>query len=237
MAFGQMNQVDAKGRKQGPWQKKYDGLQVLKYKGQFKDDKPVGTFTYYYESNKVMAIIKHQENSNRSTAYYYHENGSLMSYGIFRNQVKDSIWLNFGPSERISSSETYVNGELHGKKIVYYVPEDPSDKSQVPSAIYLYTKGMPNGEFKEFHVNGGTKTIGQFANGKRVGVWNDYHISGRQAHVYRYKNGVKHGWCTSHDESGKEIYKAYFYYGRHLEGKELQEKLSQMKKLGVNPNE
>lgn len=236
-SFGQVNQVDSKGRKQGPWQKKYDNSHVLRYKGQFKDGKPVGTFTYYYPSNKVMAIIKHQEGSTRSVAYYYHENGSLMSYGIFRNEVKDSVWINFGPSERLSSTETYVNGQLSGKKVVYFIPEDPSDKSQIVSAVYIYKNGVLDGEFKEFHRNGAKKTVGQYVNGKRDGVWNMYHINGRQAHLYRYKKGVKHGWSYSYDEAGKETYKAYFYYGRHLEGKELEEKLSQMKKLGVNPNQ
>ncbi len=236
-AFAQINQVDSKGRKQGQWAKKYDDRNVLKYKGQFKDDKPVGTFTYYYPSSKVKAIIKHDDNSDRSVAYYYHENGSLMSHGIFRGANKDSIWVNFGPSERVSSAETYSNGVLNGKKVVYFVPEDPNDKSQIPSIVSNYKDGVLDGEYKEFHVNTAPKAKGQYVNGKRHGIWYYYHLNGRQSHLYRYKNGVKHGWCSSYDENGKEIYKAYFYYGRHLEGKELQEKLSQMKKLGVNPNE
>jgi antitoxin component YwqK of YwqJK toxin-antitoxin module len=233
----QLNQTDAKGRKQGPWQKKYEGSAVLKYKGQFKDDKPIGTFTYYYPSNKVMAIIKHKEGSPRSVGYYYHENGSLMSHGIFHNEKKDSVWVIFGPSERLSSVERYDKGVLHGQKVVYFIPEDPSDKSQVPSAVYNYVQGVLDGEFKEYHINGKTKTTGQYVKGKKHGVWNHYHINARQSHLYRYKNGVKHGWCYSYDISGKEEYKAYFYYGRHLEGKQLEEKLRQLKQLGVNPNE
>ncbi len=49
-----MNQTDSKGRKQGPWRKLERG--VLKYEGQFRDDKPVGTFTYYYDNKSIKAV-------------------------------------------------------------------------------------------------------------------------------------------------------------------------------------
>lgn len=237
LSLGQVNQLDSKGRKQGVWQKKYEGIHVYKYKGQFKDDKPVGTFTYYYESSKVKAVIKHEANSNRSVAYYYHENGALMSHGIFRNQVKDSIWLNFGPSQRISNTETYVGGVLHGKKVVYYVPEVVSDKSQIPSAVYIYVNGILDGPFTEYHQNTKTKVKGQYKDNKRDGIWTHFHPNGRKMHLYRYKSGVKHGWCMSYDDTGKEEFKQYFYYGRRLTGDVLKKKMSQMKELGINPNE
>ena len=71
------------------WQKTYPKSRAFEYKGQFKDDKPVGTFTYYYLTNTIKAVIEHQENSNRSVAKMYHENGKPMSVGIYRNLKKD----------------------------------------------------------------------------------------------------------------------------------------------------
>ena len=59
LSIAQLNQTDSKGRKQGEWAKTYPKSRVYQYKGQFKDDKPIGTFTYYYESGKVKAVIKH----------------------------------------------------------------------------------------------------------------------------------------------------------------------------------
>ncbi len=236
-ALTQVNEVDSQGRKQGPWQKKYEGIHVLKYKGQFKNDKPVGTFTYYYKSSKVKAVVKHGENTNRSVAYYYHENGALMSHGIFRDQEKDSVWLNFGPSQRISNTETYAKGILHGKKVVYFVPEIVTDKSQIPSIVSNYVNGSLEGPYKEYHQNTKTKVTGEYKNNKRNGVWTHYHPNGRKMALYRFKEGIKHGWCISYDNSGKEQYKQYFYYGRHLTGDALKEKMRQLKELGVNPNQ
>jgi hypothetical protein len=43
VSMAQLNQTDAKGRKQGEWAKTYPKSRVYQYKGQFKDDKPIGT--------------------------------------------------------------------------------------------------------------------------------------------------------------------------------------------------
>ena len=57
LMFGQINQKDAKGKKQGVWSKTYPKSKVVEYTGQFKDDKPIGTFVYYYPSSKKKAEI------------------------------------------------------------------------------------------------------------------------------------------------------------------------------------
>ena len=49
------NKIDENGKKQGPWKKTYPRSIAVQYEGQFKDDKPVGTFKYYYPSRKIQA--------------------------------------------------------------------------------------------------------------------------------------------------------------------------------------
>lgn len=231
------NVKDSKGKKQGNWSKVYPGSKVYEYKGQFKDDKPVGTFTYYYLSSKVKAIIKHGDGTNRSEAFFYHENGVLMSHGIYRDMKKDSVWLNFGPSGRISNTETFKNGLLNGKNVIYYVPEDPSDKSQKVSAVNIYLDGKLNGECIQYFENGTIKEKGSYVLDKKVGIWERYHPSGKKMMQERYKNGVRHGFCYAYDESGKELGKVYYFNGKKLEGKELEAKLNYFKQKGIDPNE
>lgn len=231
------NVTDSKGKKQGPWSKLYPGTKVYQYKGEFKDDKPVGTFTYYYVSSKVKAIIKHDANSSRSEAFYYHETGVLMSHGIYKDMKKDSIWLNFGPSGRISNSETYKDDLLNGKKTVYYVPEDPNDKSRIISAVYNYVNGKLEGEAIQYFGNGTIKEKGTYKDNKKVGVWETFHANGKKMMYERYKDGARHGWCYAYEESGKEIGKNYFFYGRVLQGKELEEKMKYFKEKGIDPNQ
>ena len=238
IAFGQeINKTDSKGRKQGPWEKVYPGTRVFMYKGQFKDDRPVGKFTYFYQSSKVKAIINHDQGSNRSVAYFYHEEGTLMSCGIYRDLKKDSIWVNFTPSQRLSTKETYKNDSLHGMKVIFYIPEDPNDKSQRVSATYMYNNGQLDGEFKEYFLSGTVKSKGQYTDNKPSGIWEDFHPNGKRSILTRYKNGVKHGWCIAYDTNMKRIGSQYYYYGRRLEGRELDEKLKQFEKLGIDPND
>lgn len=235
ITFAQTNQVDSKGRKQGEWAKTYEGIRVYKYKGQFKDDKPVGKFTYFYKSSKVKAVIKHDENSSRSEAFFYHENGSLMSYGIYRNMKKDSIWVNFGPSQRISNTETFKNGELNGPKVVFYVPSDPMDKSRRAAAVYNYVNGKLEGESKELFESQVVKTKGQYKNNKKIGKWYTYYASRKKATMTRYNEfGQRHGWCTAFNPLGKIVNREFYYYGKKLEGQKRIAKIDQLIELGVD---
>lgn len=234
--WAQLNQTDSKGRKQGEWAKTYPNSRVYQYKGQFKDDKPIGTFTYFYPNTKVKAVIKHDANSNRSVAYMYHDNGEIMSYGIYRDMKKDSVWLNFGPSGRLSNTETYRADSLHGPKTVYFVPEDPNDKTQRVASVYNYVNGKVDGSFIEYYDNGVTKKTGKFVNNRREGEWITYEPTGKRMMLERFKNGVKHGWFIAYDAAGNEANRVYYYHGKLVEGEALKELLQQMKERGINPN-
>lgn len=235
-AFTQLNKTDAQGKKQGPWEKKYPKSIVPQYKGQFKDDKPVGTFTYYYPSSKIQAIIKHDVNSTRSSAVFYHESGVVLSKGIYQNMKKDSVWLNFAPSGRLSSSETFKNDQLNGQKIIYYLSEDLNDKNQRIASVSNYHNGKLEGERIEYFDSGTIKSKGVFKDNKKDGVWITNHANGKVMNTERYQNGVLHGWCTVKNEAGVETGKTYFYHGERLEGKKLEEKMKQFKALGIDPN-
>ncbi len=237
LAHLQINQVDAKGRKQGVWEKKFPNSQVYQYKGQFKDDKPVGTFIYYHENNKVSAILKHQPNSNRTDAVYYHDNGKVMSIGHFIAQKKDSVWKNYGPSERITSIETFKNGELHGPRIVYYVPQDINSKVVKVAIESNYVNGKLDGKYTEYFDIGGVKKMGEYKLNKKIGEWVTNNPNGTKLMLDRYKDGVPHGWQVAYNSKGVEVGKKYYYYGKNLVGKELETKLKYLKEHGINPNE
>ncbi|TXI83207.1 MAG: toxin-antitoxin system YwqK family antitoxin [Crocinitomicaceae bacterium] len=239
-AFLQLNKTDANGKKQGPWEKKYPNSLVLEYKGQFKDDKPVGTFTYFYPSTKVKMIVKHNDKTGRSEAFIYHENTLLMAHGIFKNQKKDSVWTHFGPSGRLTTRESYKDGLLHGKQIIYYVPEDPNDKSERIAKISNFVKGTLEGEVIEYFDFGTVKTTCKYVNGKKQGVCISNHANGQKMIQESYENGVKHGYFFAYDESGKEIGRKFYKYGRELDSEELlkyQEELKKIKAKAKDPKQ
>jgi len=237
LAAQPVNQTDANGKKQGKWQKLYPkNSTVYEYKGQFKDDKPVGIFTYYYPSSKVKAVITHEEKTGRSVAVMYHETGVVFARGIYRNQMKDSIWDYYGPSGRQSMKETYTKNKLNGKSIIYYVPENPENKSLVPAKVTNYVNGVLEGEVIEYFDTGVIKNKGKYVAGKLEGLYTMNHPDGTKMILERYRAGVRHGWCATYDQKGAEAGKKYFYHGKEVKGEELEAKLKYYKEKGIDPN-
>jgi antitoxin component YwqK of YwqJK toxin-antitoxin module len=235
ITWGQINQTDAQGKKQGQWIKKYPNSSVIMYQGTFKNDKPIGTFTYNYQSNKVKAVIKHDEKTNRSEAFFYHENGKLMSQGIYRNMKKDSVWTTFNSDGRITMKETYKNDLLNGLKTVYYIPDDPEVRVEVVISEYNYLNGKPEGNFVEYYPNRQVRKTGQFKNNQRIGRWITYEVNGNKLIDENYYDGKLHGWFIGYDKNGKEGERKYFYYGDLVEGERLKKLLNDLKAKNISP--
>lgn len=235
-SFGQPNQKDAQGRKQGEWIKKYPNSSVTMYQGTFKNDKPIGTFTYNYKSNKIKAVIRHDANSTRAEAYYYYENGKLMTHGVYRNMKKDSVWVSFNEQGRVTMTETYKNDLLNGEKKLYYLPSDPEDRSETVISVYNYVNGQVEGKFIEYYPTKTVRKTGQFKNHKRHGEWIEYELDGKKMSVEHYQNGQMHGWFIGYNKNGTEGQRRYYHFGKLVQGDELKKLLQQMKEKGINPN-
>lgn len=236
IVFGQVNQVDSRGRKQGKWSKAYPESNVPQYRGEFKDDKPVGKFTYYYESSKVKAIINHNVNEQgRSVAFFYHENGQVMSSGIYRNLKKDSTWVNFTPGGKLSTTEEYKNDKLHGLTKVYFVTEEIKSTGPVVVTKKNYENGLLQGEYIEYFMTGVIKVKGKYVNNKQDGAWEEFHLNGKRAITYRYNSGKKHGYQIAYDENGKRLGELFYYNGILIEGERLEKVLEDLDKKGINP--
>jgi antitoxin component YwqK of YwqJK toxin-antitoxin module len=237
-SYGQeYNKVDSKGRKQGEWRKAHEGFNVYQYKGQFKDDKPIGVFKYFYTNAKLKAVVDHGDGSGRAEAYFYHENGKIMSHGIYTNMKKDSIWSNYGPSGRLSSKEPYVNDSVHGKKYIYIISEDPLDNSQKLSEVITFDNGIREGAYIRYFVSGRIMMKGTYSNGRRHGIWEEFHKNGKRSLNARYKNGVKHGYWVVYDENQKRIREPYYCNGKILEGEKLDRHLKLCEDRGIDPNQ
>ena len=236
VAFAQLNETDEKGRKQGEWVKLYPNSSIPIYKGQFVDDQPTGTFTYYYPNNKVKSIVHHDHKTGRSEAFMYGDDKQLMAHGIFYNQKKDSVWTHFNFLGTLSFKETYKNDVLHGKKTVYYIPASPEDKRNRILQEQHFENGELNGPVREFFPDGVLKKEGNYRNGRPDGLVKHYRPDGTLDYEERWKNRQKHGWWMAYDSQGKEVARRYFYKGEELSGKELEAHLKKLKAQGINPN-
>lgn len=236
--FSQVNQIDKQGKKQGNWMKYFANSEDVRYTGQFKNDEPVGKFIYYFPSGAVRSIISHDENSNRSEAFFYYKDKTLAEYGIYYGEKKDSVWVHYSPYGDLSYKQTYKNGEANGEKIIYYKSEVSDD----PDILLILRKanfkdGRLDGPFVEYFPNGVIKAEGAYKKGAFDGVVTKYHPNGKKMMIERWKGREKHGWWITFDDSGKEEGRKYFLHNEPLEGEKLNEYMKELKDKGISPNE
>ena len=197
------NHVDEQGRKQGPW-KAYDEEGKLKFEGEFVDNTPRGTFTYYYADGKVKAISEMYEKGRRSHTRIFHENGRLMGEGNYLDKVKDSIWNYYSDFDGVHvSTENYIGGKLDGVVINYYPKGGIAE--EIP-----YKMGVKEGEWKQYFTDGTLKLKATYINDLLQGLMLIYYENGIPEVSGIYKNNLKDGnWMYFTDKG--VVYKKETY--------------------------
>jgi antitoxin component YwqK of YwqJK toxin-antitoxin module len=233
----QVNQTDAQGRKQGPWQKNFPGTAVLQYKGTFLNDKPVGKFIYNFESGQKKAELVHGLPGGNSSVLLFFENGQLLSDGFYKGEKKDSLWYNYAATGELISAENYKLDQLHGK-CVYYFKEGQyhEQKLQMQKVVY-YVNGKRDGTFQEYFYNGKTKETGVYKQGERTGLWTEYYNTGQVMTKVHYQRDLLHGWMTFYDKAGSVKSKVMYRDGYALNEKELKAFLERCKAQNLDPNQ
>ena len=86
----------------------------IEYEGRFIDGIPVGQFRYYYPEGQVRSIIEHV-NARAAFVTFYYENTEVMSEGFYKDQLRDSLWLNYDRTGLTLSAERFKEGATRGK--------------------------------------------------------------------------------------------------------------------------
>jgi antitoxin component YwqK of YwqJK toxin-antitoxin module len=203
-AFGQeLNQTDKNGLKQGKWKKLYKNGRV-RYTGQFKDDKPVDLFQYYYENGELKATNNHI--GDGTVAHHaYHKNGKIKAKGMFLEQLKDSLWQYFNENEVLILEETYRHDTLDGSQKTYYenaqLAEQQDWKMGVKHGPWFkffeggepwveagYEEGNLHGKFVMYRDKNKRDMQGAYHQGIRTGTWMFFNDNGsvKEQQVYRH---------------------------------------------------
>lgn len=202
------NQYDKNNKRTGVWRKYYSNKRI-RYIGQFKDGKEIGTFKYYdiLSSEHPTSIIEYKEDSDLAEVKFYTTKGELKSKGIMykRNRVGD--WIYYYPDGSLFSEEFYIDGKLDGEVKNYYkngnlfelsvykngiregVLKRYSDKGILLEEV-IYKNGKLNGEAKYYELNGDLKERGIYKDNLRIGKW-DYYLKGELADIKMKKEANK----------------------------------------------
>lgn len=195
-----INKTDAKGKKQGEWKKLYNNG-FVRYQGQFKDDKPFGTFNYYFETGKPSLILNYEGDISRSLAFY--EEGKLKAKGNYKNQQKDSIWNYYSLAGYRISEELFVNGKKQG--IIKNFFEDGKIAEEKEFAY-----DIEEGEWNQYYEDGKVRMKSTYKNGVLEGKTYYYDRIGNKMIEGNFLHDVRHGAWMFFDEKGnitkKEIY-------------------------------
>lgn len=191
---------------------------VLKTKGNFKNNKAEGHWTYYYENGTPRMEGDFQQGVQSGYWKYYYENGTLSMEGKINKDIKEGPWLYYFENGNKKSEGPYVKNKKEGIWIYYH--EDGTLKAQATfnndkgyyTEIYPDGKtksegsiidGKSSGTWKYYHENGSLKAIGEERNGVKEGSWKFYHPNDSLASEGEFKNGMAQGSWKYYYDNGK----------------------------------
>jgi antitoxin component YwqK of YwqJK toxin-antitoxin module len=205
--------TDPKSKKQG-YVKKTDDKGKLVYEGEFKDDKPVGKFKYYYPNDSVRAIMNFRNEGKVAYAKLFHMNGKRMGEGKYVNkETKDSVWIYYDEAGALISKEKYKMGKKDGPWFVY-LPDGKISEER------YYKDDMQDGPFKVYFDGKNLKSQGTYVKDKLEGRVSYYYPNGVEVAAGYFKNGLKNGVWIYKTESGKVREKELYKNGRLASQKE-----------------
>ena len=211
-----INQVDAKGFKQGAWKVTYENGQT-KYEGTFKDNKPVGLMKRYYDDGTLKAEMLYMKD-NKSHAKLYFNNGVLAGEGNYTGNLKDSVWNYYSYyTTTLRLSECYANGIKNGQSIRVY-------NNGVKSEITTWINNQKEGQWLQYFENGNKQTDASYKNDKREGKFTSYYPDGKIETAGNFVNDNMHGEWVYYLPDGSVQMKINYIKGIAQESEELKKK-------------
>ena len=192
-----INKLDAKGLKQGPWVKYFPGSEFKRYEGQFKDDKPVGVFKYYYPTGELKSTLSHHT-ENKSTLNGFYENGALMCTGAYVDTIRDSTWTFYNIYGGKLSVDHYILGKRYGNCTKYHVNGRLLEEK-------FFERELEHGPFKQYFDNGNLSREGMYEWGSLEGKGVFYYPNGQVRFEGTYFHDTKHGIWKKYNIEGELI--------------------------------
>jgi len=231
IAFAQEdNKTDAKGQKQGEW-KKYHKNGMLRYVGEFKNDKPIGEFKYYYDTGKIQSKMDHKGAVSYFIAYY--QTSEVKAVGKYINQKRDSVWSFYDIDGYKKSSEFYIKGLKNRTSYAYYPNGQIAEEKE-------FFNDFENGKWNSYYDDGKKKMEATYENGGLEGKAIYYKSNGKRSVRGIYYHGTRTGVWLYFEADGNKIKKKEEYKnGKRIDAnKDDNLELEQPKKISedfLNP--
>lgn len=207
ISFAQINQYHEDGTRHGIWEKKFDGIEQIRYSGTFDHGVEIGDFKFYSRGfpGQPTAIKTFSEKGKKAEVRFYSQRGRVISKGVEVDRKKEGKWEYYhNRGDKLMMEEYYENGLLEGERLSYYENGVISEKinflqgkKQGKQLVYsvknvlikefTYENDELNGVNK-FYTGKGILTIeGIYKNDKKEGMWKYYDTNGNFIEEKRHK--------------------------------------------------
>jgi antitoxin component YwqK of YwqJK toxin-antitoxin module len=187
-----INQLSAKGLKNGYWRGFYEDTKNLRFEGKFENGKEIGTFKFYdnTKKKKLISTRKFEPNNVAITTVF---NGIFkVSEGKTINRKREGKHNTFhNLQDQIMTEEFYKNDLLHGLRKVFYKSGEIAEECMYENDKKhgFYKKYAENGKIMEesfyqtgeYHGKaifrdaiGNITSEGSYIKGKSIGIWKIY---------------------------------------------------------------
>ena len=210
------NQTDAKGLKQGYWEKIDTETGKIAYKGTFKDNKPQGIFYYYYKgTDSTRSKSEFRQDGKIAYVTMYHlTTGKPQAKGKYIAEEKDSLWSFYDAKGVLLSSETYLKGKKHGVSKVYFENGTVSEEK-------TYKNNLLEGTFKQYYDDKKIKADGAYMADQYEGKCRWLYPNGIAAAEGYYEKGVKKGVWIYKMQNAKITDREVWQNGKLLNKKDM----------------
>jgi antitoxin component YwqK of YwqJK toxin-antitoxin module len=149
------------------WFAEFDENGKLKKEGLYKNGVISGV-GYEYENDaikrKITWIQTDSANKIYSEIVYDTYSGFKRSEGIWKNNLKDSIWIHYDEKEKVRALERFSVGKRKGFQEKYYPNGNLAEKTFLLNGVF-------NGNRILLTENGDTTEFGNYIDGKKNGIF------------------------------------------------------------------
>ena len=123
------------------------------------------------------------------------ENGILIAAYEIRNNQKHGRYTAFHPNGSNFEKATYINGEIHGIRLLYR-------ETGELQTTETYERGIMQGMFEDYHLNGKIALTGMYVDNAMDGVWKKYNEKGEILEEVTFKNNEENGPFKEYHNNG-----------------------------------
>lgn len=183
----------------GPYDKHFEGTNVLEWEGVVENGLADGVWSFYYRNGSLKSIVEFEEGVKLRTLKSWFENGVLESYFD-----TDSFTYTMFYKSGVTRSHTHYNQNLRqGNSKEWY------ESGQLKRECNYYYH-HEHGVCKEYYEDGSVSLVAVYRDGKKNGFWQAFYPDGRLLYQGRYSDDFKTGKWVIRDEVTGKLKKKYF---------------------------